>query len=215
VQLGLGQRAAAVLGDDDVDAVRVDERPLAVQRVGAAIEQQLVAGWQRDVGWVDAADEIPADVVAGEGREALAAGREQDALGGEARDRAGRPGEVVDPEPTVAVGGLPAEALQAQQRDIGGGCRNRGRGRDTSREGVRGVNDRGDRVVLQPPGERLRSAEATDVHLADGQARAGDAAGEGGDDGNARLVQAERESPRLGRPAEDQHAPGHGRRRRR
>src|SRR5204862_6791133 len=59
VELGLGQRAAAVLGDDEVDAVRFDERELAGERVRAAVEDELVTGRQGRPGWLDAAPEEP------------------------------------------------------------------------------------------------------------------------------------------------------------
>ena len=68
-------RPAAVLGDDQVDRVVIDERQLPVERVRAAIEQDLAAGRKRRAGRVDAADQEPGVVDAREGGEALAAGR--------------------------------------------------------------------------------------------------------------------------------------------
>ena len=49
VELGDGVRTAAVLRDDEVDVVRVDERELAVELVRPAVEQQLVVGRQRRI----------------------------------------------------------------------------------------------------------------------------------------------------------------------
>jgi len=101
---------------------------------------------------------------------------------------------------------------ELRERDPGGARRARRGGRDASREGVRGVDDRGDSLVLQPEGERLGPAEAADAHLADGQPGPGDATGERGDDRHGRVVELLRERTGLGGPAENQHAPAHRRR---
>src|SRR5689334_21950928 len=49
-ELGGGEVAAAVLRHDDLDAERAEQGQLAVQRVGAAVEQHLAPGRQRRVG---------------------------------------------------------------------------------------------------------------------------------------------------------------------
>ena len=68
VELGSRVRSAAVLGDDQVDCVVIDERQLPIERVRATIEQDLAAGRKRRAGRVDAADQEPGVVDARESR---------------------------------------------------------------------------------------------------------------------------------------------------
>ena len=139
VELGSRVRSAAVLGDDQVDRVVIDERQLPIERVRAAIEQDLAAGRKRRAGRVDAADQEPGVVDAREAGESLAAGRQQDALALAPDGRGGRV-EIVDPVPAVAGALGPAGALEAQHRHAGGRRGPRRRCGDALGERVRGVD---------------------------------------------------------------------------
>jgi precorrin-6A synthase len=203
VEFGLRERSAAVLGDDEVDAVAVDERQLARERVGAAAEQQLVVARQRRAGRVDAAHEEPHAADGGEGGEPLTPGGEQGAAA-EPRGERRRGGEATDAVPVVAGARRPAGAREAQQRDAGGRAGAGGGGGDALGERVGGVDDRADAVLAQPSRERLRAAEAPDADLAGGQARTGDAPRQGGDHAGAEGVERGGQLAGLGGAAEDE-----------
>ena len=207
LELRGGQLAAAVLGHEQVEPVAVDQLELAREVVGPAVEQHLAGRRERRLGRVDAADQEPRLAQAGECREPLPAGRQEDPSP-EPGDGCGRLGRVADPVPVVAGVLRPAGALEPEQGHARRRAGRRGRLRDALREGVRGVDDRGDVVLGEPRRQRAGAPEAAHAHLPGRQSRPLDAARERRDD--ARALGAERpgQIAGLGRAPEHEHRHG-------
>ena len=182
----------------------IDQGQFALEGVRPTVEQQLVARGQRRLGRVDAAHEEPGRHV-GEGGEALAPGRQEDARA-QPGDRGRRGAGVVDPVPVVARALAPARPFQPQEREAGA-LAGDGRGaRDALCERVCGIHDGCDAILRQPLRKAGGAAEASHAHLALGQSRALDPTGERRDHGHAVARERGGEHARLTGTAEQQHA---------
>ena len=203
VELCLGQVPAAVLRYQEVDPVAVDQLEFAGERVRPAVEQQLVVGRQRRLGFLDAPDQEPRVSDGRERREPLTASREQHPPT-ELRDECGglrEPGYAV---PAVAGTLAPPRTLEPQERHLGSRASVSCRSRDPLGERMRGVDHRADPMLEQPVGEGHRAAEAANAHLAARQARVGYTAGERADHVDALNVERICELARLRCSAEDE-----------
>lgn len=164
LDLGIGRRTAAVLGDDGVDAVFPHELNLTFEREGATVEHIFHVGKRkRRVDGIDAAHQIK--MLRGDlGMvSALATRRQEDAARGGAECRDGR-GYVGDGMPVVAGFRHP---LGTDERDRGNAtafdCR-RGIGGDTFGEGMSGIDQQVVACGHQEIGEALGATEATDTN---------------------------------------------------
>lgn len=209
-QFGRGGRAAAVLGDQDVDAVVAQEGRFGLHRERAARQQDFRVARHRRLGRFHRAYEVVQFGFPGEGRETQAARREEDAPA-QGREQVGGFGEGRRRVPAVAGDGGPARAAQDDGRDTGGRrgpCRVLG---DARGEGVCGVDDGVHVLGAQPLREALRPAEPSDAYVPVQGPRPGDAARERRGHAHAGAGRERRgQFTRLGGPAEDQDMRRHG-----
>lgn len=204
IELCPRQRPAAVLGDDEIDPLAIDERALSGKRVGTTVEEQLVAWRKGAVGRIDTADQQPSLLDGGERGQALASGRKQDPRP-ELLDKAGSGAEIADALPAVTDALSPARPFQPERGDPGLTASLSGRGRNPFGERMAGIDDRIDVMVLQPLRESLGTAEAANPDLARRQSRVAHASGEGRDERNVALIENGRQRPRLRCPPENEN----------
>lgn len=157
-----GHRAAAVLGDQEADAVVPHQPRFALERVGAAARDQGHARRHRAVGRVDRADEEAVRAVGGEHGQVAAARGEEHALAPPVADSRGRLRDVGDRAPGRV--GVPLRAAQHQARDPGQFRGPGGVGGDAAGERVRGVDEVRDALLADERREALGAAESADAN---------------------------------------------------
>lgn len=182
-EFGCGGGGAGVFGDQDVDAVSVQQSAFTglVERATGGDDGGI---WRAKFGrrGVDAADQVVVRWGGAERGEFLLADGEEDpagrgADGGGGCCRGGNQG------PAIGFGGVPGGAVDADEWDGRGGGGLGGVGGDLGGEGVGGVDHGIDRVVAEPGGEAGCAAEAADAVGDGGQDRGNGAAGERKDRG--------------------------------
>ena len=178
------------------------QRGLALERVGATVEDQRHERRHRAVRRVNGPDEELVAVVGGERVQVTAAGRKEHALAGPVGDGFGRLADAGDDLPFRV--GLPRGAAQHEPGHSGVG-RRQGRVRgDRARERVGRVNQVGDPLVPQERGQAVRAAEPADAHLPVGQPWPAHPARQRGDDVSACRHQRGGQFPGLARSAKDE-----------
>ena len=203
--LGIGRRAAAVLGNDGIDAV-LGKQPLLVGR-GEWTPVEPVDGLRdgkRRRDRVDAADQVEVLRRGGKGLDLLPAEGQEDPprCFAERRDRLPR---IADHAPAVAGGLRPGWAHQRQSRHPGRRRSQLGMARDPRGVWMRGVDQKLDALPAKIVGEALGAAEpaASDRHRL--ARRMGGAPGERQGDRQRRLAgQFPGKQPGLRGAAKDQ-----------
>ena len=137
--------AAAVLGDDELDPVPVDQLPARRRAcTGRGRAAARARGGSGGSGGSTQRIRNHASLDARERSQALAAGRQQHAPAERAGSRGGRPLEVVDPVPAVAGAARSSPGARSRSSGTSAARARRGRrGRDPLGERMRGVDDRG------------------------------------------------------------------------
>lgn len=165
LDLCIGGRAAAVLGNDDIDMMLPQQSAFAFQRERAAIEDIFgIRKPKRPFDGVDAADEIVMlrrrfCVVS-----TLPARRQEDMAGGLAERLDGRRDALYFP-PAIARQALPFGAAQSDCSDSGGLGRDRGIFGNSLGERVRGVDQQPVAAGFQKISQCHGAAETTDTDL--------------------------------------------------
>jgi histidinol-phosphate aminotransferase len=177
VELGLGQPAAAVLGDEHVDPVPAHQRTLGGRVVRAAGEENLAGRGQRAGRRVDAADQEPHPVQGRERGEPLPPGSQEGALP-ERRQHPRGVSQRLGRMPRVTIASDPGWPDQAEHGRPGARARGRGVLRDARRERVSRVDDRGRVLRCEPVSESVGAAESADPHLPGRQRRVPDPSGQ-------------------------------------
>ncbi len=155
----IGGRAPGVLADDHIDPVGAQQGDLVFDGEGAAGEQVFdIEGGERRIDGIDAAHEIMMLRGGIEGLRLLPADGEKDAAW---RFTKGdyRIGNRGDAHPAVARNLFPAESLEPQQRNAGGGAGCTGIGGNLLGEGMRGVDEKIDRMRSKIGGKPFHTAE--------------------------------------------------------
>lgn len=157
--LAVGRLTTAVLGDDHVDAMLLEESDLVFNGKGAAGQNVLDGGrGQRRFHRIDAADEIVVLRRSIEVKSLLPADGEEDAPGFRAQ-RADRLFDRGNARPAIALDGPPAGALEPDQRHACKRGRTLGIGRNLFGEGMGGVDQQVHAVVAEIAGEPIHTAE--------------------------------------------------------
>ena len=175
-QFRLGCGAAAVLGDEHVDAFVPHQRGFGVDGERTAGEDQAV----RDDGFrrgVDRSDDVSVVRSGGEGRQVQRADRQQH-VAGVVTERFGGCGDVGDAGPPVAGLGAPGRAGEDGERYMKFTARGCGVARHLRGEGVGCVDYRVGAVFGQVGLQPWDSAEAADPERDCGLGRASGAAGQ-------------------------------------
>lgn len=175
--LGVGRLAAAVLGDDHVDAMLAQQRDLILDGEGAAGEQVVGGRGERRLDRVDAANEIMMLRGGVEMVGLLPSDREEDAQW-RASERDDRLGKRGDARPAIPLDWLPSGALEPDQRRAGRLSGALGIGRNLPGEGVGSVDQKVDAVALKKGSESIGAPEAAGAHRHGLRRRIGGAAGE-------------------------------------
>lgn len=162
--LAVGGLAAAVLGNDDLDAVRKQKRVFVGFRKRSAIEDVMRAGDPLShVHRLDASHDVAVLRTDSEATGFLPSDGEKH----RARRFAEQSRRVVDVagrDPVVAGLRLPWRSLQPHERHGGRTRRLNGIGGDTCGERVRSVDEHVDLPCPQPLRQPLRATEAADAH---------------------------------------------------
>jgi hypothetical protein len=163
--LAVGRLAAAVLGDDDLDAVGAQERKLIGFRKRTAIEDVMRADDAiHCCHGIDAAHDV---AVLRAGREAPGLlpsdGKKHSAR--RSVQQSHRVIHILGFDPLVAGLPLPFGPLQPHERHGSGGGSLDSIGGDTCGERVRGVDEHIDLPCPQPFRQPLRAAKAADTHV--------------------------------------------------
>lgn len=210
--LSIGGAAAGVLGDDDVDALVVEQLSLIGFAKGAAGEHVSATGrGERRIDRIDAADEIAVLRCCREATGFLTPDCEKDAPWSAAQ--CGDSGiDILHANPFVTRHRIPTRSQQGKNRDPGLLGSGGSIGGDLVGEGMGRINKQIDAFLSQIINQAFYTPEASD------SSRQGQGLGIDGSacKGNRRFdivapCQAFRQAPRLGRAAQDQDAVlGHG-----
>ena len=156
--------ATGILADDHIDPVDAQQGDLVLHGEGAAGEQVFDIGRiERRIDRIDAAHEIVVLRSRVEGLRLLPADGQEDT----ARRRAKcchRIGNRRDARPAVAGNLYPAEPFQLQKRDAGDGACRAGIGGNLFGEGMRGVDQKINRMRCKIGRKALGAAEAAGAH---------------------------------------------------
>lgn len=163
LDLGIGRRAAAVLGDDSVDIVLLHQVDFAFKREGATVEDIVDIGkgkWRID--GIDAAHQI--EMLWGDlgVMGALTAGRQKDAALGGAKGR-NRRRNIRNDMPVIARFGHPFRANERERADTAALSSNGGIGRNAFGEGMGGIDQQVIASSRQEVRKPLRTTEAADA----------------------------------------------------
>lgn len=162
IDFGPGAVAAGIARDDTFDAARAHEVAIAVQREGAAGNDDLGVGQRQSrVGCIDKAQEIRVLRFCGEGRQMLPADGEE-----HPRRRVGQRGcgsvEIGDFAPPVTVRSRPRRALQRDQRGLRHSTGFDRMAADLGRERMGRIDNVRDPLLPEECGETFDAAKAAD-----------------------------------------------------
>lgn len=155
----IGGFTTGILADDNVDPVGAQQGDFVLAREGAAGEQVFDIGCiERRIDGIDAAHEIMVLRGGVEGLRLLPADGEKDAAWRFTKGdyRIGNRGDAC---PAITGNLFPAEPLQPQQRNAGGGAGRAGIGGNLLSEGMRGVDQKIDRMRSKIGGKPFGTAE--------------------------------------------------------
>jgi len=209
-KLSVGGRAATVLADDRVDAMRLKQFELTgfVER-STAENVDGIGNGERRLDRIDAADEVEMPGRILEGGDLLSSERKEDP----ARCLAERPRRVFGiryRQPAIPLGRTPGLAIEPQHRHAGHGRRTGGIRGYPRGVGMCGIDEQGDTLVAQIGRDALRAAETA---TADGNGLGGRLQGPAGKGkGHCKIVAHGKPAgqfPGFGGAAEDQNAMGH------
>ena len=195
---------SGIFGDDEVDAVRAHQGKVAVQREGAAIDQQMMVRQRgRHIRRINEAQQIMMLWLCGEGFDMHAAERQHDAAR-RAVERADGASDVGDMGPVVALPRLPFRAGEHQMRNARITRGSGGIGADRGGEGVGRVDEVGELFRLQISRQPLSTAKAADTYRHWLGARISGASGIAQHGAFAAFGKGFRQRARFGRAAKDQ-----------
>lgn len=163
LDLGIGRRAAAVLGDDSVDIVLSHQVDFAFERERASVEDIVDIGkGKRRIDGIDAAHQI--EMLWGDLGviSALTAGRQKDAARGGTKCR-NRRRNIRNDMPAIARFGHPFRANEGERADTGAFSSNGGIGRNAFGEGMSGIDQQVIASSRQEGRKPLRTTEAADA----------------------------------------------------
>ena len=163
LDLGVGRRAAAVLGDDGIDTMLPHQVDFAFEREGATVEDIVDIGkGKRRIDRIDTAHQI--EMLWGDlgVMGALTAGRQKDAARGRAKCR-NRRRNIRNDMPVIARFGHPFRANERERADTGAFSSNGGIGRNAFGEGMRGIDQQVKASSRQEVRKTLRTTEAADT----------------------------------------------------
>lgn len=205
--LALGGIAAGILADDHVDAVVSQKRDFRLDGEGAAGEQVFdMRRLQRRIDRIDAAHEIMVLRSGVEGPGLLPADRKENAARFIAQGRHGRI-DRGDARPAVAVGLVPTEAFQPQERHASRASGGTGIVGNLPGEGMRRVDQEIDGLFVEIGRKPVGAAEAAAAHRHGLRGGIERPAGKRERDGEIRpFGQPAREIARLGRAAQYEDA---------
>lgn len=203
----IGGFTTGIFADDHVDPVGTQQGDLVLAREGTAGEQVFDIGCiERRIDGIDAAHEIVMLRSGIEGLRLLPADGQEDTARQltQLRYRIGNRG---DARPAVAGNRFPAEPLQPQQRNAGGGAGHAGIGGNLLGEGMRGVDQKIDRMRSKIACKPFGATETTRTHWHGLRGRIERAAGERQRDGEiGTLAKAAGQIARLRRAAQNEDA---------
>ena len=160
----IGSGATAVLGNDDVEVVLLQQFAFAFQRERTAIEDVFdIRKPKRRFDGIDATDEIVMLRRRFRMMRALPAGRQKDMAGGGA-ERFDGSRNALHLLPAIARQTLPFWTAQSDRSDTGGLGGKGGIGRNSLGEGMRGVDQQPIAAGFQEIGQRRSTAETTDAN---------------------------------------------------
>lgn len=203
--LRISGAATGILGDDDLDALVVQQLPFVGFVEGTACEDVTAVGnGKRRVDRINAADKIAVLRSSGEAPGLLSADGEEDTAGRGTERRDGGV-DAVDASPSVTIDNLPGRATQRKEWNLHSFSGGRRVGRDLVGERMGRVDEQVDTFLSQVINQALGATEAADA------GRQGQGLGIRGSPGkrNRRVdIVAQRQSFRqracLGRATEDQ-----------
>lgn len=164
LDLRIGGVTAAVLGDDNVDMMLLQQRTFAFPSERATIEDVVdIRQCQRRFDGIDTADEIGVLRRHFRMMRALPAGREEDAARGGAKRRNGSR-NAFHLSPAITLMALPFGTAQSNGSNAGGISRKNGICRNPLGEGVGSVDQQVISTGLQEIGKRGSAAETTDAN---------------------------------------------------
>lgn len=163
LDLGIGRRAAAVLGDDGIDTILPHQVDFAFEREGATVEDIVDIGkGKRRIDGIDAAHQI--EMLWGDlgVMGALTPGRQKDAArhGAKGCDRRRNIGDAM---PMIARFGHPFRANEGKRVDTGAFSSNGGIGRNAFGEGMGGIDQQVIASSRQEARKPLRTTEAANT----------------------------------------------------
>lgn len=162
--LSVGGVATGILADDDIDALLPQQVHFRLDGEGAAGKQILHARClHRRIDRIDAAHEIMMLRRGVEGSRLLSADREEDAarLLAQCRNRLFDGGPA---DPAITLRFLPAAPFQPQQRNARSRACRMGIGRNLSREGMGGIDQEVNVLVVQIGRKPGHAAETAGAH---------------------------------------------------
>lgn len=163
-QLGARAIAAGILGNDDLDGMFVQKRPVRFDRERSAIDDDAVTRQgRRRLRLVDEAQQIMVLRLRGEGGEVLTPERQHHASGGTGKG-SHRFIDIRYIAPVVARFARPWRARQGDKRYAGLIRGFAGIGAHRGGEGMGRIDQMRDSVRLQKMGEPFRPAETADAH---------------------------------------------------
>lgn len=163
LDLGIGRRAAAVLGDDGIDTMLPHQVDFALEREGTTVEDVVdIDKGKRRIDGIDAAHQI--EMLWGDlgVMGALTAGRQKDAARGGAKCR-NRRRDIRSDMPVIARFGHPFRANEGERADTRAFRSNRGIGRNAFGEGMGGIDQQVIASSRQEVYKPLRTTEAADT----------------------------------------------------
>jgi hypothetical protein len=204
VQLRPRAFSARILGYDQVDPLRTHQGEIALQREGATIHHQMVAGQRRrHVRGIDEAEQIMMLWMGGEGRHMHSAERQHDAAWFSRQCIHGA-GDVGNRSPAVAFAPFPGGAGQHDVRYARLLRRLRGMGAHGSGKGVGRVDQMRNCLPPEIGRETRDAAKAADAHGDRLRARLAGASGIAQHRAIAAIRQRLCERAGLGRAAQDE-----------
>lgn len=164
LDLRIGGRTAAILGDDDVNVVLPQQIAFTVQRERTTLEDVLdIIKHKRRFDGIDAANEVVMLRCGLRMMGTLPARRQEDMAGGGAERFDGSRNAPHVP-PAIAGHAMPFGTAQSDRGDAGGLGRESGIGRNALGEGMRGVDQQTISAGLEEIGKCGSAAETTDAN---------------------------------------------------
>jgi hypothetical protein len=209
-QFGFGGTAAGVFGDEAFNAVLGQQRPLALQRKGAARAQAVTVRWQQANGRrLHAADHVMMPGILAKWRQLQLADGEQHPARYQPK-RFGCSRHIRHHLPMIPFLRCPSGPAQTEKRHYSNGTGCCCIGRDLRSKGMRGVDQQIEGAGFKKSGKPFGTPEAAATAFQPfRQHRRAGAPGNGIEGGEARIARkTPRQSQSLARPAQKQQSEG-------